>query len=146
MIDEIQNPFELHICLPPGDYVAPRGLIKLLYQSAVYSDSRRSSLAHMMKILHDTRVVCGSCGTAIDCRLWRKSEIRRLCGMARLQGLRQLEDAMCRDYDSQRPTCRNCGHSAPLAHVKLPFFEDVIIAERSDLGRGPLAKNPDSLA
>ena len=89
MIDEIQNPDALHIFMMPGGYVAPRGLFKLFYEGAVCSNSRRQSLAFMMKVLRDTRVVCGRCGATIDCRLWGESEIRRFHALARHQGRRE---------------------------------------------------------
>lgn len=127
MTPRIANPAQLHLCIMPSGYVAPRALFKLFYEAVLFSTSRSCAIDFFGRLLRRTRVICGRCGTRIDITLWSQTEINRLYVLGRRADGRQLQERMQRDYVERTPTCPACGRTTHLAHIHLPFFEDVAI-------------------
>jgi hypothetical protein len=99
----------------PDGYYPPRAFSKLLYEGVVFGPSRKRWVDFFVRLLHQTIITCGRCGTPIEEIIWTRENVEAFFDLAKAKGRDCLEDEMCRDYDDRVLTCSACNHAAHLA-------------------------------
>lgn len=107
-----------HMCMMPRRYDAPRAFSKLFFEAFELSNSRADAIDFCFRLVQDSVVKCGRCGTEIHNALWTREEIESFRALSQaIYGLLMLRKAINRDYGERQPTCPACHHTAHLART-----------------------------